>query len=187
MKKNITWKGLNRLQTIEYCELLLEENRTIASAVIEGTVDGREVNFSYRVHADANWRTLTVSVLNRIEGDLKQLVYTSDGAGNWSDADGVEVSNFKGCIEIDIMLSPFTNTLPLKRLKLKPGESQRISVLYFDVLKFEVRRVEQIYTRLTEDQYKYENTENDFSALIKFDAFGLVISYPGLFEMTSVK
>jgi hypothetical protein len=41
MKKNITWKGLNRLQTIEYCELLLEENRTIASAVIEGTVDGR--------------------------------------------------------------------------------------------------------------------------------------------------
>jgi hypothetical protein len=118
---------------------------------------------------------------------LKQLVYTSDGAGNWSDADGVEVSNFKGCIEIDIMLSPFTNTLPLKRLKLKPGESQRISVLYFDVLKFEVRRVEQIYTRLTEDQYKYENTENDFSALIKFDAFGLVISYPGLFEMTSVK
>lgn len=187
MKKSITWKGLNKLQTTEHCELLLEEHRMIASAVVEGTADGREVNFSYRIQTDANWRTLSVSVLNRIEGDFKQLIYTSDGAGNWFDAEGLELSHFKGCIEIDIMLSPFTNSLPIKRLRMKLGESQRISVLYFDLLKFEVRRVEQIYTRLTDDRYKYENTENDFKALIKFDGSGLVSSYPGLFEMTALQ
>ncbi|RQO74046.1 hypothetical protein DBR43_01170 [Pedobacter sp. KBW06] len=183
MKKSIIWKGLNSLQTIEYCELLLEKDQTIVSAVIEGTVDGREVDFSYRIHVDTNWRTLEVSVQNRMGRDFKQLVYTSDGAGNWFDAEGLELSNFKGCIEIDIMLSPFTNSLPVKRLGMKLGESQHISVLYFDLLKFEVRRVEQVYTRLAEHRYKYENTENDFKALIEFDGFDLVSSYPGLFEM----
>lgn len=186
MRKRIIWKGLNRLQTTEHCELLLEEDRIIVSAVVEGKVDDQQVNISYLIHADRNWRTLAVSVLNKMEGELKQLAYTSDGAGNWYQ-DGLEVDLFRGCIDIDIMLSPFTNGLPVNRLKMKTGESQRISVMYFDILKFEVKRVDQIYTKITEDRYKYENTHNDFQAIVKFDELGLVRSYPGLFEMTSIE
>lgn len=184
MKKSIIWKGLNRLQTTEHCELLLEKDRIMVSSIVKGLVDGSEVHISYLIHMDRNWKTLSVSVLNRVEGELKQLAYKSDGDGNWF-GNGLEADLFKGCIEIDIMVSPFTNSIPVNRLKLKIGESRRISVMYFDILKFEVLRVEQIYTRVTEDQYKYENTDNDFKALIRFDEFGLVRSYPGLFEMIS--
>jgi hypothetical protein len=91
----------------------------------------------------------------------------------------------KDISDIDVSLTPFTNTLPINRLKLKDNEQKVIEVVYFDILEKEIKPVKQIYTRLGSDHYLYENYDKSFKADIKIDEQGLVVEYPELFEMTA--
>ena len=90
--------------------------------------------------------------------------------------------DFAGCTDIDISCTPFTNTLPIRRLNLKIGESAEIQVLHVDCpqIRFEVSR--QRYERLSESQYRFTSLENDFTAIITVDENGFVTDYPELFE-----
>ncbi len=45
-------------------------------------------------------------------GDAR-LSLRSDGAGRWSDDRGRPLPELDGCIDVDISVSPFTNTLPV--------------------------------------------------------------------------
>jgi hypothetical protein len=83
-------------------------------------------------------------------------------------------------------LTPFTNTLPINRLKLSEKEGEQIMVLYVDVLGRKIMPVRQKYTRLSQNSYKYENVPNDFEAVIAVDELGLVVDYPGLFKRTYI-
>lgn len=51
------------------------------------------------------------------------LVLKSDGNGHWKDHKGELFPDLGGCNDIDLYFSPFTNTLPIRRLLLKPGKS----------------------------------------------------------------
>ncbi|MCE7062290.1 putative glycolipid-binding domain-containing protein [Dyadobacter sp. CY343] len=84
--------------------------------------------------------------------------------------------------EVDISLTPFTNTLPINNPVLAEKETREIKVVYFDFSKQIVRPVRQRYTRLSADLYHYENVPNDFEADIRVDDDGLVVEYPGLFS-----
>ena len=97
--------------------------------------------------------------------------------------DGMPRQEFANIFDIDIYPTPFTNTLAINRLKLKDRERQVIEVLYFDIPEKEIKPVKQIYTRLKEDQYLFENYDKSFKAEIKTDGQGLVVDYPELFEM----
>jgi hypothetical protein len=66
------------------------------------------------------------------------------------------------------------------------NEKRLVNVLYVDVFKQEIKPVQQHYTRLSKDEYKYENVPNDFEAVITVDHSGLVVSYPGLFVRTAM-
>jgi hypothetical protein len=55
---------------------------------------------------------------------------------------------------------------------------------YIPADTLEVFADEQIYTRLSEREYRFESGEGDeyFTADIMVDEDGLVVDYPGLFE-----
>ena len=44
-----------------------------------------------------------------------------------------------GCIDVDIRATPFTNTLPIRRLALQPGESRDLRMAFIDVPGLDVR------------------------------------------------
>jgi hypothetical protein len=46
------------------------------------------------------------------------LCLVKDGNGRWTDQRGAHLPRFDGCIDIDLGGSPFTNTLPIRRLDL---------------------------------------------------------------------
>jgi hypothetical protein len=48
-----------------------------------------------------------------------------------------------------------------------------------------IKPVNQKYTRLSGNEYHYENIPNDFEATIQTDEFGFVVDYPGLFVRTA--
>jgi hypothetical protein len=60
----------------------------------------------------------------------QQQVLSADGKGRWFDAKGTHLAELDGCIDIDISATPFTNTLPIRRLQLKHGAAQVLRCVY---------------------------------------------------------
>ena len=113
--------------------------------------------------------------------DKKESIsFHSDGRGNWTKND-VPANEFKGCIDIDISLTPFTNSLPIKRLQWELNKPQQVKLLFLDILSQKIVPVQHRYTKLSNTEYKFENVPNDFEAIITVDEWGLVVNYPELF------
>ena len=140
----------------------------------------------YNIRTNKNWETLFFHLKYEIDNEEGTISLHSDGKGNWIN-DGMPVKEFEDCIDIDIPLTPFTNTLPINRLKLHGNDDRQIRVLYLDILARKTKPVLQRYQRLGEYKYKYENVPNDFEAVIEVDESGLVVNYPGLFVRTARK
>jgi hypothetical protein len=107
--------------------------------------------------------------------EVNDLVLEHDGEGNWRGR-----PELQGCLEVDISVTPLTNTLPINRLRLSPGESAEIRAVYIDVPSLRVSVMPQRYTRLGERLYRYQS--KGFQADLSVDEHGLVVDYPGLWR-----
>ncbi|RDJ99941.1 putative glycolipid-binding domain-containing protein [Paraburkholderia lacunae] len=150
----------------------------VESAVV-GQRYGKAYGLHYKVRCDSQWRT-RYAWLKIVGGG--ELELHGDGAGHWRDGHGILLSSIEGCIDIDIAATPFTNTLPIRRLQLAVGERQPISVAYISTPDLQVTRVEQAYSCIElNHEYRYEGIFRNFTANMKVDGDGLVIDYPTLF------
>src|SRR5690606_26932777 len=102
-------------------------------------------------------------------------------AGSWSLA-GEPHPDLADAVDVDLSFSPFTNTLPIRRLALDVGDSAEIVTAYVEAETLAVTPDPQRYTRLTEDRYVYESLDSDFRRTITVDTHGLVVDYPGLYR-----
>ena len=53
-----------------------------------------------------------------------------------------------GCIDVDVMAATYTNTLPIRRLRLPIGQAREINAAFITVPELEVKVAPQRYTRL---------------------------------------
>ena len=151
-----------------------------ASSIVIGATDRGRFGLNYRLLIDAGWR-LREAVLATTAG--LDLTLKSDGSGRWTDGDGQALPELDGCIDIDIEATPFTNTLPIRRLGLRAGERAEISVAYVAVPELDLSIARQRYSRLGKaDAYRFESLESGFTAELAVDTQGLVLDYPGLFR-----
>ena len=93
----------------------------------------------------SEWRVRSVDVEIHDHGRVHLV---TDGEGRWRTTSGDPVDSLSGCIDVDIRATPFTNTLPIRRLGLMPGESRDVSMAFIDVPALDVRAVDQRYTCL---------------------------------------
>lgn len=177
--KTLIWKGIY-YQSLEYFNLLSDDkNYTVESKII-GCLEDKIYSIEYKIHIDKDW--LVQDFL--IESEINKVKRTLAGKkiqDQW-EINGVVNPEFDHFNFIDISLTPFTNTLPINNLKLSERDSQKIDVLYIDVLKHHIKPVQQQYTWTAVNKYLYENIETDFKAEISVDEGGLVTNYPELFE-----
>ena len=101
--------------------------------------------------------------------------------------DGGEIlSELDGCHDVDISATPFTNTLAIRRLKLKPAQAAQLRVVYLDGPSLKLRPVQQRYTCAEQRPdgmvMTYEGAFRGFKADLPLDADGLVIDYPETFR-----
>lgn len=166
------------------CEhLVLKESpsQIVAEAAVFGTIEDQVFAARYKILCDTQWHVRKIEI-SEIGSDLTtELV--SDGAGNWVDGFGTPQPHLANAIDADISITPFTNTLPIRRLDLRNGQSQEILVVYIQLPNITVTTDRQRYTCLEVGRrYRYESIDSDFTREIEFDAHGLVIDYPGLFR-----
>jgi uncharacterized protein len=170
---------------LEHCAFSQNDDGLILEGVVAGTRHGL-YGGHYFVRTDIAFRTREVRV-TYVNGP--RLHIEADGEGFWHDVIGNRpISSLSGCIDVDIGITPATNSLPVKRLKLQEQASCDIAVAYVPLPNqidgdFLPERAEQRYTCIIPDQrYRYEGLFRCFTAELDFDEVGLVLDYPETFR-----
>jgi uncharacterized protein len=184
MQRNILWTGIE-YHSMENNIITISDKGAEINSSIVGAYQNKIYKVEYRIETNRYWETTFFEIKYQFHDTVKSISFHSDGKGNWFEK-GQPVEKFHGCIDIDIPLTPFTNTLPVNRLKLSEKEDKQIRVLYLDILEQQTKPLYQKYTRLSHNEYKYENVPNDFEATISVDELGLVVKYPELFERSFI-
>lgn len=150
--------------------------------------EGQPLSAKYELVCDAQWcvRSLRITAESEAMGE-RTVHLRADGAGGWWDSADQPIAALQGCIDVDIMFTPLTNTLPINRFALAPGESREITVVYISVPDLSVRPFSQRYTRLGDGddgqrRYRYESLVSGFTAVLPIDDDGFVIEYPNLWR-----
>jgi uncharacterized protein len=183
MQVNLLWTG-REYYSLENCLVNTTSMGSEVNSVIVGKYGEKIYRVEYNIKTNQNWETVYFKVDSQHSNQRQQLIFEGDGKGNWT-ANGEPAEQFKGCIDIDIPLTPFTNTLPINRLRLAQQDEHQIQVIYLDLLEQQITPVKQKYIRLSNSEYHYENVPNDFEAKIEVDDQGFVVDYPSLFVRTA--
>lgn len=137
----------------------------------------------YRLAWDAGWRLREADLLATSHRFRRSLSLRSDGQGKWSGADGRPIAKLDGCLDIDIWPTPFTNTFPIRRQRLRIGERREFRMAWVLAPDLKVKAQPQAYTRLDQRTYLFESLDGSgFEAKLAVDASGVVLDYPGLFR-----
>lgn len=153
---------------------------------IDGTTPFR---LHYRIATDGAWRTRRVLLqLITPDGERVQRLF-GDGHSGWEGDLGAARPDLKGCFDVDISATPFTNTLTISRLRLQPGARADVDVAYVKIPELTVTRAPQSYgcRHLTGDGvaglYEAYFPASDFRVELPVDADGIVSDYPELFRL----
>ena len=175
---------------LEQLHLVEDETGVVADGLVLGIEQATPFRLWYQVRTDSNWNVR--ECLLQVGGEHGQTVHLStDCQGHWTDATGGANSALDGCLDIDISRTPFTNTLPIRRLALTPGESADLLVAYISVPDLSIRSVRQRYTCLSRTDsgwsYRYEGLESNFTADLLVDDKGLVVDYPEIWKRAEMR
>lgn len=185
-ESNVVWSPWDE-PGFEHLRLTIDDARIVADGVILKVGRDSPLRVQYKIQCEANWRVreVAVSLLDRSDQNIK---LSTDGNGHWSNDSGDHISSLNGCFGVDISATPFTNTLAIRQLALKPGESAVVVVAFIPVPQMEVKPSRHRYTclELSYDgglyRYEDEGLFNGFTADLKVDPLGLVLDYPKLFK-----
>jgi uncharacterized protein len=176
----IVWKNL-AINGTEYCALCCTDGGWLLKGNIVGVLEEqRPILASYEVLCDDKWLTRRVQVERTIGKDKKALSVNVEKDGVWRSS-GQDLPEVRGCLDVDLGVTPATNTLPIRRLDLEIGKSESVTAAWIRFPKFEIQPLSQRYTRIAKNIYRYES-ETGFSAEIVVDDLGLVMTYPGGWE-----
>lgn len=173
-----SWQTADGRST-EYLVLRETADAILVTSEITSNPAGSPPAVRYDIECDSAWRTRRVAV--NVDRPDRRIELLGDGEGHWSSS-GRALESLKGAIDVDLVATPFTNTLPIRRLGLRMGETREILVAYVDVPSLIVDRRAQRYTRLADHRYRFRSLDDGFERDIAVDDDGLVVDYPGLFR-----
>lgn len=184
MERDIMWTPWSE-PGLEHLHLLQRDGSILADSLIVGVSNRMPFRLHYEITCDSHWDVKELHLI-LLSGNRKSMKIQADGEGHWFTQTGDPISSLDGCVDVDISATPFTNTLPIRRLALRPGQSAELLVAYVLIPEMELMPDRQRYTCLELNPggglYKYESMESDFKAELPVDSDGLVMDYPGLFH-----
>jgi len=187
MERQVMWSPWTG-PGLEHLHLLQQQEGMLADGLILGVKEQVPFRVHYSIHWDLQWSLRAVH-LSIPGGASPSLHLFTDGGGSWTTEDGEAIPSLNGCLDVDISATPFTNTLPIRRLALQPGSSATLSMAYIAIPQMHIEATQQRYTCLevisSGGRYLYESLKDGvswFIAELPVDRDGLVLDYPGLFR-----
>ena len=181
--RSVIWRTVATLGT-EYCVV----RESAGSVSLDGTVitafDGEPALVRYQIACVDGWRTSGLNLtLYQASGRRDVSLHRHEHGWKTSAAEQDPDERLRECIDVDLGVTPSTNTLPIRRLNLAVGESAEATAAWVRFPELTVEPLRQRYTRLAENRYLYESLESDFTAELTVDDQGLVTHYPGGWEL----
>lgn len=181
--RSVIWRRID-LPGSEYCSLSRTHAGWQLAGVAVAAFDGVPLRADYVVTCDEAWRTRETMLSVATDGAERRLQIVAEGDGVWS-VNGRAVDGVRGSIDVDLNITPATNTLSLRRLDLAVGASAEVVAAWVRFPELTVEPLWQRYIRLAEDRYGYES-DGGFTSELVVDDLGLIVAYKGLFERVSV-
>ena len=182
--RSVIWRRLD-IVALEYFEFHERTDAIGLSGTIVTADDAVPLRVEYQIRCDRSWvtRSVRVSLTRGVESRELNLV-TDDQHRWWNEGD--ELAQVAGCLDIDISITPSTNTLPIRRLALRPGESRDVNAAWVRFPELTVEPLPQRYVRTDKGRYRYASRGGEFTADIDVDEMGIVVHYPPLWERVAV-
>ena len=165
-----SWAG----DTLEVLRLGWENAGWTAEGVIGG------IDIHYAVRLDEHWNVRQFVLFRDMEDP--DLWLARDVAGQWGEMNGVYRHELDGCTDIDLVSTPFTTTLPIRRLDLGVGQKADVVAAWIDHETLRIAAVRQRYARLDERRWRFESLETGYDVELEVDEHGLVLDYPDEFR-----
>ena len=185
---DIYWKPIGT-PGLEHLILQESPDGVVADGLVLRHHQGHGVRLRYELRCDADWTPRELNV-ESLGASMRAFHISADEDGHWFDAQGHPLNDLGGCIDLDLMATPFTNTLAIRHLDLSPGVSQTIDVAFISIPDLQVRRAAQRYTCLSRDdeqsRYLYESLSSGFKAELWVDAAQIVRVYAGQWERADI-
>lgn len=146
----------------------------LLAGTVVARLDGHPLECVYRIRTAQDWATRSVAVALEWRRSLRHLRLTRDNHDRWT-ITGRVVPELDGCVDIDLGITPATNTLPIRRLDLASGQGADIDVAWVDFPSLVVRRSQQTYTRVSSCNWHYRSGTH--ASDLAVDDAGLVTTY----------
>jgi hypothetical protein len=130
---------------------------------------------------DAGWRTLHAKIIGWIGAQQVRVELYTDTARRWI-INGQQAPSVAGCVDLDLAFSPSTNTIPIRRLALNPGERAEVRAAWLSFPALSLEPLVQTYVRTGESSYHYQSSGGNFVTDLEVDRAGFVLRYPPLWE-----
>lgn len=161
---------------IEHLHLAEDQEGFFVDSVIRGAI-----RVSYTIHCDRSWNVQNC-IVHRYGARSQEIHLWRDAQGHWMNTAHERIPSLEGCSDVSISTTPFTHTLPIRRLSLHNGQSAEILVACITIPTMEIQPVKRRYTCLESSDdgglYRYEEIDSDFTTELRVDAQGLVLDYP---------
>ncbi|HEX8791134.1 MAG TPA: putative glycolipid-binding domain-containing protein [Polyangiaceae bacterium] len=181
MKRVIVWQRVDTAGA-EYAEIGLSP-LTLEGEVVLVEAEGAFA-VSYRVDCDGSGMTKRAFVRCKREGLRTERVLERDSAGHWT-MDGTRQPHLDGIADVDLSVTPSTNTSPIRRMQLAVGQHGEVIAAWLRFPSLELAPLRQIYRRVSPTLYEYRAPDHDFVARLECDAEGIVTVYGDLWKRSS--
>jgi len=178
----LCWRRIMDNNSLEYATAKPLATGLELAGTIVAIQDEAPLEVHYRIECDADWRTRAVSIEQRLGLQQSSLSLAVDTGGRWSDQRRGLIDSVSGCLDVDLELTPITNSLPVNRLNLAVGQVEEIAVAWIRFPSLEIVRACQSYERLADRRYRYRSLGSGFTAEIDVDELGLTVRYEGIWE-----
>lgn len=176
------WQYLET-HSLEYFHVQSESTAHHLRGNIVLLLEGIPTHVEYLVDCDSQWRTYQAYVVQNHGGKTRVIHLRRDEQQRWHlEGQPIQKSHLP---DIDLEITPATNTLAINRLNLAIGASAEVEAVWVRFPSLVPEILSQRYTRLEKNLYRYESLSFDFQTLIEVDDQGWVTHYHGLFKRIS--
>lgn len=160
----------------------------VATSDVLVVLDEIPTHVTYRLVYDRDWHFRRAHI-GSVDGGTERELDIAWTGGGWR-VNGTVRPDLSGCTDLDIMVTPFTNTPPLWRLNPSAagddrtegvGEARPLQVAWVHFPDLAVSAVRQEYRRLPDAgpwrRYLYRNLESGFEGELTVDRHRLVVDY----------
>jgi hypothetical protein len=140
---------------------------------------GREA-ITYVLRLSATWQVRQFLLFRDL--DEPDLWLGTDGTGRWGEVNGAHRHDLAGCTDIELAVTPFTMSVPIRRLALPIGADALVTTAAIDVETLGVVPVEHRYERVAARRFRRTVLDTGSIADVDVDEYGLVHDAPDAFR-----